>query len=118
MQNDDLSHYMIYRVLGINEEEGNLIDLYQNKGRLLYRSAGSFLEEVAILCFQRKFSSAQKKTIPNNQGTRPKTFEIDCLIDKKAHEIKWREATTDGDHIAKEHDRVKAIQSKGSLRLG
>ena len=113
MQNDDLSHYLIYRVLGISEEEGNLIDLYQNKGRLLYRSAGSFLEKVAVLCFKHKFPSAQKIVIPNDQGTRPKTFEIDCLVDNRAHEIKWREATTDGDHISKEHERVKATQSYG-----
>ncbi|CAM2929495.1 Restriction endonuclease R XbaI [Helicobacter felis] len=29
------------------------------------------------------------------------------------NEIKWRDATTDGDHITKEHTRVKAIKQKG-----
>ena len=28
-------------------------------------------------------------------------------------EIKWRDATTDGDHITKEHSRMKAIQGSG-----
>ena len=112
MQRDDLSHYLIYRVLGIDENEGHLIDLYQNKGRFLYKYAGSFLEEAAILCFKRKFPEAQKIRIPNNQGMRPKEFEIDCLINSNAYEIKWRDATTDGDHINKEHDRLKAIQSQ------
>ena len=113
MRKDDLSHYLIYQVLGIDDAEGYLIDLYQNKGRFLYKYAGSFLEEAAFLCFKHKYAEAKKVRIPNNQGMRPKTFEIDCLIDDKAHEIKWRDATTDGDHIMKEHTRVKAIQSQG-----
>ncbi|MCG8319776.1 MAG: ApaLI family restriction endonuclease [Cytophagales bacterium] len=44
---------------------------------------------------------------------RPKTFEIDFLDNNNAIEIKWRDATTDGDHITKEHTRVKCIQSHG-----
>ena len=32
MKNDDNSHYLLYRVLGVSNEEGQLIDLYQNKG--------------------------------------------------------------------------------------
>ena len=51
--------------------------------------------------------------IPNTLGNRPKTFEIDCLVGNAAHEIKWRDATTDGDHITKEHTRVKVIREKG-----
>jgi len=113
MQQDNLSHYLIYQVLGIDKQEGYLIDLYQNKGRFLYKYAGAFLEEAALLCFKHKFPNAKKIKIPNNQGQRPKTFEIDCLIGKRAYEIKWRDATTDGDHITKEHTRVKAIQSQG-----
>ena len=31
MQDDDNSHYLIYRVLGISLEEGQNIDIYQNK---------------------------------------------------------------------------------------
>lgn len=51
--------------------------------------------------------------IPNTLGSKPKTFEIDCLVENVAHEIKWRDATTDGDHITKEHTRVKVIKAKG-----
>ena len=117
MWQDNSSHYLIYQVLGIDEKEGYLIDLYQNKGRFLYKYAGSFLEEAAFFCFRHKFPNAEKIKIPNNQGVRPKTFEIDCLIDKRAYEIKWRDATTDGDHITKEHTRVKAIQSQGYVPI-
>lgn len=113
MKDDDNSHYLIYRVLGVSDEEGNLIDLYQNKGRFLYKYAGAFLEEAAIICFKYKYKDAKKTKIPNTLGTRPKTFEIDCLVNTDAHEIKWRDATTDGDHITKEHTRVKVIQAKG-----
>ena len=113
MQNDDTSHYLIYRVLGITDQEGNLIDVYQNKGRFLYKYAGSFLEESALLCFKHKYQNAEKTKIPNTLGSKPKTFEIDCLVETDAHEIKWRDATTDGDHITKEHTRVQVIKNAG-----
>ena len=114
MDADDNSHYLLYRVLGISTSEGNLIDRYQNKGRFLYKYAGSFLEEAAILCFEARFPQAQRKVrIPNTIGLRPKTFEIDCLVDEMAYEIKWRDATTDGDHITKEHTRAQTIQTAG-----
>ena len=113
MKSDDTSHYLLYRVLGVTNEEGNLIDLYQNKGRFLYKYAGAFLEEAACMRIKHKYPEAAKVRIPNTLGNRPKTFEIDCLIDKLAHEIKWRDATTDGDHITKEHTRVKVIKEKG-----
>jgi hypothetical protein len=114
MEADDISHRLIYRVLGITDEEGRLIDLYQNKGRFLYKYAGAFLEDAAILCLKSKFPKAQAKVrLDNPLGTRPKRFEIDCLIASEALEIKWRDATTDGDHITKEHARIKAISAAG-----
>lgn len=113
MKHDDTSHYLLYRVLGVTDEEGNLIDLYQNKGRFLYKYAGAFLEEAATICMKHKFPDSAKTKIPNTLGQRPKTFEIDCLVGTLAHEIKWRDATTDGDHITKEHTRVNVIQQKG-----
>ncbi len=117
MQEDDTSHYFIYKVLGIKENEGLLIDEYQNKGRFLYKYAGSFLEEATIICFENTFNNAKRKVmIENTIGYRPKRFEIDCLVDDKyACEIKWRDATTDGDHITKEHTRVKNIKEKGYI---
>ncbi|QXW66211.1 ApaLI family restriction endonuclease [Streptobacillus moniliformis] len=113
MKNDDKSHYLIYRVLGVSTKEGELIDIYQNKGRFLYKYAGSFLEEATILCFKHKYPNSKKIKVNNTLSNRPKTFEIDCLVDNKAYEIKWKDATTDGDHITKEHTRVKVIQSHG-----
>lgn len=117
MATDDKSHYLIYRVLGITDEEGDLIDIYQNKGRFLYKYAGSFLEEATIMCFEYKYNdSCQKKVrIPNTLGKKPATFEIDCLVNSKAHEIKWKDATTDGDHITKEHTRVQVIKNAGYI---
>lgn len=114
MERDDKSHHLIYQVLGIPEAEGTLIDIYQNKGRFLYRYAGAFLEASTLRCFQHKFPDAETKVrIPNPRHRRPKTFEIDCLVGKEAFEIKWRDATTDGDHVTKEHIRAKTIQEAG-----
>ncbi|MDD5271420.1 MAG: ApaLI family restriction endonuclease [Methylovulum sp.] len=113
MDADDQSHLLIYRVLGITDNEGRLIDLYQNKGRFLYKYAGSFLEEATKLCFKFSFPDSGAIKIPNTLGQRPKTFEIDCLVNNDAIEIKWRDATTDGDHINKEHTRIQAITHAG-----
>lgn len=114
MSNDDNSHFLIYRVLGIPMDEGVNIDVYQNKGRFLYKYAGSFLEAATIICFKKAFPDTQEKVmIENTIGVRPKRFEIDCLVNNNACEIKWRDATTDGDHITKEHTRIRVIKKAG-----
>lgn len=117
MQADDVSHYLIYRVLGISVHEGQQIDLYQNKGRFLYKYAGSFLEDATKLCFKYAFPDSGSLKIPNTMGIRPKTFEIDCLVGNDALEIKWKDATTDGDHITKEHTRIKVIAAAGYVPI-
>jgi hypothetical protein len=113
IKSDDNSHYLIYRVLGITTKEGELIDIYQNTGRFLYKYAGSFLEEAATLCLNYKFPDGIKTKVENTLGQRPNTFEIDFLNGNDAIEVKWRDATTDGDHITKEHTRVKVIKGHG-----
>jgi hypothetical protein len=113
MKKDDNAHYLIYRVLGISDEKGMLIDEYQNTGRFLYKYAGSFLEEASSLCIFFSNSSGGKITVENTEGKKPKTFEIDFLNANDAIELKWRDATTDGDHITKEHTRVKVIKNHG-----
>ena len=113
MKEDDNSHYLLYQVLGISDADGELIDVYQNKGRFLYKYAGAFLEEAVFLCFKEKFPEAKKAKVENTLGKRPKQFEIDCLIESNAIEVKWRDATTDGDHIIKEHTRVQVIKNHG-----
>ena len=76
MDSDDDSHFLIYQVLGVSDEEGRLIDIYQNKGRFLYKYAGSFLENAAKACFRHKFPASGSLRVPNTRGQRPKTFEI------------------------------------------
>jgi hypothetical protein len=113
MKKDDNSHYLIYQVLGISNDEGMLIDEYQNTGRFLYKYAGSFLEEASSLCLFFANSCGSKITVENTEGKKPKTFEIDFLNGNDAVELKWRDATTDGDHITKEHTRVNVIKNHG-----
>ena len=117
MKKDDQSHFLIYAALGVSIKEGKSIDLYQNKGRFLYRHAGSFLEKAVKLCFTTRNPSAKSVKIKNLIGSRPKTFEIDCLDGQNAYEIKWRDATTDGDHITKEHTRIKTIANSGFIPI-
>jgi len=113
MEQDDHSHFLVYQVLGITDKEGRLIDIYQNKGRFLYKYAGSFLEAATRECFAARFPKGGMKRLPNTIGKRPKTFEIDFVEGANAIEIKWRDATTDGDHITKEHTRIQVISNAG-----
>ena len=72
------------------------------------------MEEAAKLCFRERYPDSASVRIPNTLGQRPKTFEIDCLVeDRDAVEIKWRDATTDGDHVTKEHTRLQNIKAAG-----
>ena len=114
MENDDKLHHVLYQVLGVTAREGHDIDVYQNKGRFLYKYAGSFLESAAKLCIIHKYPEAVTTRIKNTAGQRPATFEIDALVPNgDAFEIKWRDATTDGDHITKEHTRLKVVADAG-----
>jgi hypothetical protein len=114
MDSDDRLHHVLYQVLGVTAKEGHDIDVYQNKGRFLYKYAGSFLEAAAKMCIQHRHPEAISTRIPNTLGLRPAKFEIDALVPNgDAFEIKWRDATTDGDHITKEHTRLKVIANAG-----
>lgn len=114
MQGDDTRHYLVYHALGFTSEEGYQIDYHQNVGRFLYKYAGSMLEELAIRCFQLAYPDAQPKVkLQNTVDSSPKTVEIDCLVGTKAYEIKWKDATTDGDHVRKEQKRVKIVEKAG-----
>ncbi|MBF0134468.1 MAG: ApaLI family restriction endonuclease [Magnetococcales bacterium] len=114
MESDDRLHHVLYQVLGVTAREGYDIDVYQNKGRFLYKYAGAFLESAARLCIEYKHPGARRIKITNTLGQRPATFEIDALLPSgDAFEIKWRDATTDGDHITKEHTRLKVIANAG-----
>lgn len=61
MKNDDNTHFLIYKVLGIPYNEAINIDVYQNKGRFLYKYAGSFLEEATIICFKNAYIMLSQK---------------------------------------------------------
>jgi len=118
MQQDNNDHYLIYNALGFTSAEGYQIDFQQNVGRFLYRDAGSLLEELAIDCMKKAYPDAQVKVkLLNTIDKSPKTVEIDCLVGSRAHEIKWRDATTDGDHIKKEHKRVQIIKEAGFVPI-
>lgn len=118
MQQDNNDHYLIYNALGFTSAEGYQIDFQQNVGRFLYNYAGSLLEELAIECMKKAYPNAQVKVkLLNTIDKSPKTVEIDCLVGNRAHEIKWRDATTDGDHIKKEHKRVQIIKEAGFVPI-
>lgn len=114
MEHDSTEHYLMYHALGFSDEEGYQIDFQQNVGRFLYKYAGSMLEELVISCFLEAYPDARAKVkIPNTIDSSPRTVEIDCLIGLEALEIKWKDATTDGDHIKKERKRIQIIKDAG-----
>ena len=114
MEHDNTEHYLMYHALGFSDEEGYEIDFQQNVGRFLYKYAGSMLEEFVIICLMETYPDAKAKVrIPNTIDSSPRTVEIDCLIGLDAFEIKWKDATTDGDHIKKERKRIQIINEAG-----
>lgn len=117
MESDNHDHYIIYNALGVSNSDGDKIDLYQNTGRFLYKYAGAFCEDAMMLAFQAKDPNAKKIHIDNTVSSTPKRVEIDCLIGNRAHEFKWRDATTDGDHIHKEENRLRSIKKKGYVPI-
>jgi hypothetical protein len=116
MSGNSIEHFELYRVLGFPDKEGAKIDLYQNIGRFVYKYAGALLEQstVAVLQYTKDGESIR---IPNTINQSPKRLQIDFFVrsDNKAHEIKWRDATTDGDHVRKEHDKVQCIIDAGMI---
>ena len=106
MDSDNNGHYLVYGALGIPEDEHPLIDKYQNIGRFVYKYAGALLEKSAKIAL-----GGEVIYLENTISSQPKRFEIDCYTkwDNKAHEIKWRDATTDGDHKNKENNKIKCI---------
>lgn len=114
MQEDNNEHYLIYNVLGFTSKEGYQIDYQQNVGRFLYKYAGTLLELLTIECMKFAYPNVKIKVkLPNTIDSSPKTVEIDCLVKNKAYEIKWKDATTDGDHVKKEYKRVQIIKETG-----
>ena len=116
MAKNSVEHLRLYEVLGLSEEEGHKIDLYQNIGRFVYKYAGALIEEATLAVLQHS-RDGESISIPNTISQNPKKFAIDFFArkDNKAHEIKWRDATTDGDHIRKEHNKIQCIVKAGMM---
>jgi len=85
----------------------------KTKGDFSTSMLARFSKKRHTLCFKEAHPQASRQRIENTIGKKPKQFEIDCLIETDAIEIKWRDATTDGDHITKEHTRIQAIKAHG-----
>ncbi len=81
--------------------------------RIIYRAAGSIMEESVKACLSNLNGYRPSQKFENLIGNRPKQHEVDCLVGQNAYEIKWRDATTDGDHKSKEIERIKNIIEHG-----
>jgi hypothetical protein len=117
IKNEDNIHWELYSLLGnFNKSESFNMDFYQNVGRFFFKYAGSMLEEMVLKIFNDK-KNAEKIYLENTISSNPKKFEIDCFVkeDNKGHEIKWRDATTDGDHKKKEETKLKQMEKNGII---
>lgn len=116
MVKNNIEHLDLYQLLGFDAEEGRKIDLYQNIGRFLYKYAGTLLEGTTKVVLE-EMKGGRPLWIENTISANPRRFSIDSFVgsDRKAHEIKWRDATTDGDHVTKERNKIQAIVSAGMI---
>jgi ApaLI-like restriction endonuclease. len=114
MRQEDKTHHLMFNVLGYTDEQATKIEEQEQRARFLYANAGKFADKSVKLCFTKTHDDAKTIKIPNPNGPRPKTFEIDiALPNGDGIEVKWRDATTDGDHRNKEQNRVRAIADAG-----
>lgn len=114
MKSERTDHYDIFAALGVFSSEARLMEEQEQRARFVYANAGKFADKSVKLCFTTAFPDAKTVKIPNPFGEKPKTFEIDVgLPNGDGVEIKWRDATTDGDHRNKEKARVKAVAMAG-----
>ena len=113
IENAENPHWMIYAALGFNREESFAIDAYQSVGRFLWKQMGTLMQYATVCCYRDAFDGIiSPHHVPNPvQGQRPVRFEIDVLHGNLAIEVKWRDATTDGDHVYKELRRLSAVSS-------
>lgn len=111
LQADLNTHHRLYRLLGIDAEQGELIERHQNVGRLLWNNLGGLIEEAVKTCFRSRYPDAAPGRVA--ASGRARGYQIDLIVDRDAYEIKWRDATTDGDHDKKERARLGAISDAG-----
>jgi hypothetical protein len=117
LKNENNSHWELYQLLGgFDKSESFKVDYYQNVGRFFFKYAGSMLEKMVIEIIKNK-KKAEKIYIENTISINPKKFEIDCFVEKdnRGHEIKWRDATTDGDHKKKEETKLKQMEKNNII---
>lgn len=115
LKHDTNEHHMMYEVFGLPEHEQYNIDKYHNIARLIYSNCGSLMEKISMICLGgKKFSINNLHYSPKADN---KTFTIDCYTknDNRAHEIKWRDSTTDGDHSDKEEAKINSILDIGYI---
>lgn len=115
MKNDDRSHFLVYQVLGIGDQEGRLVDEYQNKGRFLYKYAGSFLEEAAKLCFLEMFPDSGSARVTNSQVAGPRRLNrlphrFRCNRDQMERRNDRRGSHYQGAHAHSCHSRCRACR--------
>lgn len=115
---DSRDHHLIYRALGLSAGDSHDVELNQNIGRFLWSRAGKLIQEAVQLCFRARFPGADKHRLPYQDGTRQRFYEIDLLVGSDAYEIKWRDATTDGDHVNKEEARIRRCVAEGLRPVG
>ena len=86
------------------------------KGRFLYKYAGSFLEASATLCLNYRFPEGIKTKVENTIGQRPKTFEIDFLkANNKDEVLAWIRSAGDKTLLAR---RGRGVFSGDTLYYG
>lgn len=116
IKEEDPDYYELVNLFGYSDEEAEDIDIKHNIGRFLFANLGRLLEELSNTLLKNAKGGKELK-ITNPADSPPEKFQIDCVVDSdnKAHEIKWRDATTDGDHVKKEENKISAIENLGYI---
>jgi hypothetical protein len=116
MAKDANHHHFLYQMMGLSDLEAVELDVNQNNSRLLYRRLALCVEDLVWECFTAaQPDSLRHVIIPNVVGEKPANFEIDIVSANRGLEVKWRDATTDGDHVMKEKHRIISVAAAGYI---
>lgn len=108
------SHYTVYSLFGIPEQDGKAMDLSREKRKIIYKYINLFIKDIVTLCFEKKGDKLTKDTlVKNSVNDIPLSFPIDFIWKNFAINIKWVHLNNDKIHLKKEHAKIQSIKSAG-----
>lgn len=116
VEKDFQSRLLLYQLLGFSPDESRLSDSHQDIGRSAVMYGGALVEQAARAVL-RHVKDGETRSLPNTLSSSPKVFIVDSYVksDNRAHVIRWRDPSSDGEQFRREHGKILCIVEEGML---